>query len=71
MTMTQPILITADELAVMLKISPRTLWRLLSAGKLLKPVRFGGNTRWKESDVLEWIDQGCPPPERSKNVARR
>ena len=38
----------------------RTLWRLLSAGKVPKPVRFGRNTRWREAEVKEWIDRGCP-----------
>jgi predicted DNA-binding transcriptional regulator AlpA len=39
----QRLLITATELAAMMQISIRTLWRLRSAGELLEPVRIGGN----------------------------
>ena len=59
-TQTAPILLTADEVAAMLGVSERTLWRLLSAGKVPKPVRFGRNTRWREAEVKEWIENGCP-----------
>lgn len=45
----------------MMKVSKRTLWRLLSAGKLIEPIRLGGNTRWRLRDVQTWIDEGCPP----------
>ena len=55
-----PVLLAADEVAAMLGVSERTLWRLLSAGKVPKPVRFGRSTRWREAQVKEWIEQGCP-----------
>lgn len=60
-TEVQPLVLSADQLAELLNISERTLWRLLSAGKLLKPVRFGGNTRWRYAEVMRWLDEGCPP----------
>src|SRR4051794_30453846 len=53
-------LLNAEEVAAMLGVSERTLWRLLSAGKFPKPVRFGRSTRWRLADVREWIDCGCP-----------
>lgn len=56
-----PVMITAEEFAQMIKVSKRTLWRLLSAGKLVEPIRLGGNTRWRLRDVQTWIDEGCPP----------
>jgi excisionase family DNA binding protein len=55
-----PLLITAEEVARMMNVSTRTLWRLLSAGRFPKPVRFGGNTRWRVAEVLRWIEDGCP-----------
>jgi excisionase family DNA binding protein len=53
-------LLNADEVAAMLGISERTLWRLLSAGKVPEPVRFGRSTRWRLADVKDWIEEGCP-----------
>ncbi len=56
----RPVLITAAELANMLSISVRTLWRLLSAGELIEPIKIGGNTRWRLDEVRTWIAEGCP-----------
>ena len=56
-------LIKAEQFARMMEISPRTLWRLLSAGKLIQPVRIGGSTRWRMDEVRRWIDEGCRAPE--------
>lgn len=58
------VLITAEELATMLSISTRTLWRLLSAGKVIAPLRLGGSTRWRLDEVHRWIEGGCQPPVR-------
>lgn len=55
-----PLLIPASEVARLLGISKRTLWRLLSAGKLPAPVRLGNNVRWRLDEVEHWISQGCP-----------
>lgn len=55
-------LLTAEDLAQMLKVSERTLWRLLSAGRIPNPVRIGGSTRWRLAEVQEWIAGGCLPP---------
>ncbi|HEX4085150.1 MAG TPA: helix-turn-helix domain-containing protein [Chthoniobacteraceae bacterium] len=41
-------------LAEMLGASVRTVWRLVSAGVLPKPVQVGGSTRWFESDIEEF-----------------
>jgi prophage regulatory protein len=55
-------LINAQELAQMLSVSTRTLWRLLSKGELPTPVRLGGSVRWRLDEVRSWIDRGCPVP---------
>lgn len=59
-TETQPVLIDAEELARMMGVSERTLWRLLSGHKLPQPVRIGRNTRWRLAEVIAWIERGCP-----------
>lgn len=55
-----PLFVTAAELAQLLRISTRTLWRLLSAHKIPEPIRLGGAVRWRLDLVQDWIDQGCP-----------
>ncbi|MHC5537064.1 helix-turn-helix transcriptional regulator [Singulisphaera rosea] len=54
------VLIPAEEVASMLGVSERTLWRLLSAGKIPEPLRIGRNTRWRWAEIREWIERGCP-----------
>lgn len=63
----EPLLMTAQDVAASLKISLRTLWRLLSAGQLIRPVRVGGSTRWRTADVRKWIEEGCRPTDGRKN----
>ncbi len=55
-----PLLVRADEVARMMGVSERTLWRLASAGRVPRPVRIGRNTRWRKAEVADWIAQGCP-----------
>lgn len=55
-----PVLLTIRELAAILKISQRSVWRLVSSGKLIQPLHIGGSIRWRQDEVLKWIEQGCP-----------
>jgi prophage regulatory protein len=51
--------ISARELAEMLKVSLRQIWRLNASGKLPKPVRIGGSVRWSRQEIVEWFEAGC------------
>jgi excisionase family DNA binding protein len=70
-------LLTADQLAKLLNISIRTLWRLRAGGKLPAPVRLGGSVRWRPVEIEAWLAAGCPDASansrgsksRCKNVA--
>jgi excisionase family DNA binding protein len=55
------LLIDAREFARLLGVSQRTLWRLLAARQLIPPLKLGGSTRWRISDVQAWIEGGCEP----------
>ncbi|MDZ4852068.1 MAG: helix-turn-helix domain-containing protein [Pirellulaceae bacterium] len=59
-------LITATQLADLLSISERTLYRLKSTGRLPSPLTLGGSVRWRLTDVRDWIAKGCPSPCSSK-----
>ncbi len=44
--------LSARQLAGLLSISVRSVWRLAAAGKLPEPVRLGRRiARWREADV--------------------
>lgn len=55
----KPLLITAAELAKLLHVSTRTLWRLRSAGELPEAVRLGGAVRWRLDEIKKWIAGSC------------
>ena len=52
-------LLNAKELATMLSVSVRTVWRLRSAGMLPQPVSVGGSKRWRISDLNLFLDCDC------------
>ena len=61
------VLINVTQVAGMLGVAPRTVWRWRSEGKFPQPVQIGGSTRWKRDAVLDWIDAGCPAGESVHN----
>jgi predicted DNA-binding transcriptional regulator AlpA len=50
-------LLTAADLATVLHLSIRSVWRLRSQGALPAPVQLGPNTiRWRPADVREFLN---------------
>jgi predicted DNA-binding transcriptional regulator AlpA len=58
----EAMLISADDLAHLLGVSKRQIWRLRSRGDLIEPIKIGSTTRWPLDAVREWIAVGCPRP---------
>jgi len=54
------LLLRASEVAGMLNISERTLWRMRSARQVPQPIRVGGTVRWQRLEIESWIADGCP-----------
>ena len=57
---TPPPLLTAQDIARMLQVSVRTVWRLRDSGKIPRAVTIGGSIRWRTSEIQRWIEVGCP-----------
>jgi excisionase family DNA binding protein len=53
-------LLTVREVARVLKISVRSVWRLVASRKLPAPLKVGGVSRWQRTDIARWIESGCP-----------
>jgi predicted DNA-binding transcriptional regulator AlpA len=66
----EKMLVPAAEVARIMSISVRSLWRLLSAGRLVPPIRLGRSVRWHVAEVRRWIDAGCPPPNEFYSASR-
>ena len=68
----QSALLNADGVAQLLGVSRRTVWRLLSAGRLPRPVVLGasgGLRKWRRKELLRWIDCSCPPADAWRSFA--
>ena len=59
-------LVNARELAKVLSVSERTLYRLKSTGELPPPIVLGGSVRWRLTEIRQWIGNGCPRPVKPK-----
>lgn len=63
-------LIDANEVAKLLDVSPRMVWRLRDSGKMPRPTKIGSLVRWPREVIEDWIAAGCPATER-RGVSRR
>ena len=55
------VFVTAKEIAKMLGVSRRTIWRWDTCEKVPEPIRIGKAVRWRRHDIEEWVKDGCPP----------
>lgn len=59
-----PVLLSAADLARMLSVSVRHVWRLRDAGDLPCPMRLGKLIRWRKATIERWLAE-------SQETARR
>jgi predicted DNA-binding transcriptional regulator AlpA len=53
---TTDFLLTAEDVAQILQISPRTVWRWRRAGRLPPPLRYSKScVRWRASDIQQHL----------------
>ena len=48
-------LLTAKDLAELLGVSLRSVWRRISDGTVPKPVRIGRLVRWHRQTIEQWL----------------
>lgn len=49
-------LLKADQVAELLALHVRSVWRLSSSGEIPKPVRIGKSTRWRLTDLRAFLN---------------
>lgn len=57
--MTEQLLDVCD-VAALLGLGVRTVWKHHDSGLLPRAVRIGGCVRWRRADIDKWINAGCP-----------
>ncbi len=62
-------LLTARQVAELLQISPRSVYRLSDSGHIPKPQKVGTTlSRWSRAELEKWINDGCKPSRTSKSA---
>lgn len=53
-------LMDVEQFAELLNCSTRTVRRMADSGACPRPVKILSLVRWRRSEVVEWLDNGCP-----------
>ena len=51
----EPLLLNVDQVAALLAISPRAVWKYVSARLLPRPIRIGRCCRWHRHDLEDFL----------------
>jgi excisionase family DNA binding protein len=60
------LLIDVNEVAKLLNVSARHVYRMDEAGAIPKAIRIGAAVRWSLDEIRNWIAAGCPSAKQSK-----
>jgi predicted DNA-binding transcriptional regulator AlpA len=58
-------LISAEDAARMTGCQRRSWFRYVASGKAPRAIRLGGKVLWRRSDLIAWIEAGCPAAKAS------
>lgn len=58
-------LLDVEQVAAILGISPRGVWRFRDGGRMPAPVTLGRLVRWRQADLTAWVAAGCPDVRRT------
>lgn len=53
-------LLNTEQVARLLNVGRRSVWRWSHSGRMPAPIRIGGAVRFRNSEILAWISDGCP-----------
>ena len=56
----EPLLVGKAEAARLTGVSARSVDRLVSSGRFLRPIRLGGRVLWSRQALAQWVCAGCP-----------
>jgi len=64
-----PLVVSAQELASLLRLGLRTLRTMDASGRLPKPIRIGHSVRWSLEEIKDWL--AADGPRRTEWEARK
>ncbi len=54
-------LLNARQVADLLSVGVSHIHSMRSSGQIPLAIRLGGSVRWNKRELLDWIQEGCPP----------
>jgi excisionase family DNA binding protein len=63
-------LLGVRQVADLLGVSGRHVYRLADGGRMPRPLKLGGAVRWDRDEIKRWIDSGCPAVVEQKGGRR-
>ena len=57
-------LVGSKEVAKMLGVSERTLWKMHTTGEMPPPIRIGRAVRFSVDALKKWVEAGCPTSQK-------
>ncbi|MCC6486352.1 MAG: helix-turn-helix domain-containing protein [Candidatus Hydrogenedentes bacterium] len=54
-------LLSVREVASMLDLCERSVYRMADAGKMPRPLKLGARSLWRRRELQDWVDAGCKP----------
>lgn len=58
------LLVDTKQVAELLGLSARTVWRMQSSGEMPKSIRIGRDVGWSFEEIKAWTYAGCPPRDK-------
>jgi len=56
----ESLLLDTKQVAELLGIGERTLWRWSRSGIAPRPIKIGKTVRFSADEIREWVAKGCP-----------
>ena len=53
-------LIDVEQVAALLDVSPRTVYRMADSGAMPRPRHLNSLVRWSRIELEKWVAAGCP-----------
>jgi len=63
-------LLTVPQVARLIGLAPRTLWRMIPEGRTPETVRVGRHVLFKALEVTQWVEAGCHGRRSSANSVK-
>lgn len=64
-------MLTVGEVATLLSIGVRSVWRKSQDGRLPPPIKMTGSTRWAKSTIQDWIAEKASAAQKQSRARHR